>query len=135
MKYVYIVLQEIFYFRKIKTWLESSHLQVFIDINIQSRLEICHWWSCKIFSSCVNFFQKTTHFSAKFAQKYEIHSIIGTFILTFCLKLLKFYIFYVNFNKKGTYLRALLVCKIFGLKIGSFKMFDKFQVWSSQMCL
>ena len=93
-----------------------------------------------------NFFQKTTNFLAKFPYKFEIYSYIWSVDTHFFTKLLKFTYLCISFSTKKKdqghqwwHLRcfiaskkvaiyAFLVCKIFGPKIRSCEIFDKFQV-------
>ena len=71
-----------------------------------TRLEICrdrhNRQSCKFFFQLCKFFQKTTHFSAKFAQKYEIHLTIWKVYTHPYSKTIEILHFYDNFNQKGT---------------------------------
>ena len=79
-----------------------------------SRLKICHdWRSCKIFSSCANFFlENNAFFFAKFAQKYEILSFIWWVHTNFSPKLFRFYIFISISIKKRTNIIFIEICAI-----------------------
>ena len=125
--------------------------------NKTTRLEICHdrrdWRSCKIFSSCANFFPEKNAFFAKFTQKYEIHSFIWWVYKKNSPKLFRLYIFIsisikkrtnvifieicaISLLPKSVAIYAVLVCKIFCPKIQSCNFFDKFHVCTfHQICI
>ena len=115
---------------------------IFNGLHSDTRLEICRdrrdRQSCKNSSNCVYFSWKqrislqNLHINMKFTH------LFGKFAHPFLFQLLKFNIFisinhlYWNlaalFLAKLVLIYAFLVCKTFGTKIRSCKIFDKFQV-------
>ena len=111
------------------------------------RLEICRdrrdRRSCKIFPSCVNFSRKQRGSLSNLHRNMKFTQLFGNFT-HISFKTIEIIHIHFNFNKrdhqcshkrcfivaKKVALYALLVCKIFGPKIRSCKIFDKFQVWS-----
>ena len=109
------------------------------------RLEICRdrrdRRSCKIFPSCVNFSRKQRGSLSNLHRNMKFTQLFGDFT-HISFKTIEIMHIHFNFNKrdyqcshkrcfivaKKVVLYALLVCKIFGPKIRSCKIFDKFQV-------
>ena len=107
------------------------------------RLEICRdrrdRRSCKNSSNCVNFSWKQRIFLQNLHINMKFTHLFGKFAHPFLFQLLKFNIFisinHLYWNLAALFLAklvpiyAFLVCKTFGTKIRSCKIFDKFQVW------
>ena len=122
-----------------------ARLRIFLNA-CALRLEICRdrrdRWSCKIFPSCVNFSRKQRGSLSNLHRNMKFTQLFGNFI-HISFKTIEIIHIHFNFNKrdhqcshkrcfivaKKVALYALLVCKIFGPKIRSCKIFDKFQVW------
>ena len=116
---------------------------IFNGLHSDTRLEICRdrrdRQSCINSSNCVYFSWKqrislqNLHINMKFTH------LFGKFAHPFLFQLLKFNIFisinHLYWNLAALFLAklvpiyAFLVCKTFGTKIRSCKIFDKFQVW------
>ena len=104
-----------------------------------SRLEICHdrrnQPSCKFFSSCVNFSSKQHIPLQNLCQNINFTHLFGKITHTFThtfnkkrTKLIYIDIYAALLLAKIGAIFVFLLCKIFGQKIWSCKIFDKFQV-------
>ena len=119
-------------------------------LEFRPRLEICRdrrdRRSCKIFPSCVNFSGKQRVSLSNLHRNMKFTQLFGNFT-HISFKTIEIIHIHFNFNKrdhqcshkrcfivaKKVALYALLVCKIFGPKIRSCKIFDKFQVCSESL--
>ena len=107
--------------------------------NHLDRVEICHdrhdWWSCKIFFNFVNFSWKlrvslqNLHINMKFTHLFGefTHPFLQRY-WNFTFLIIHIEIYVVWLLAKLVPIYAFLVCKIFGPKIRSCKIFDKSHV-------
>ena len=107
------------------------------------RLEICRGrhdrQSCKNIYNCVNFSRKqhvslqNLHINIKFTHLFGefTHPFLQSYLnFTFSLQsIIHIEIYAVLWLAKSVTIYAFFVCKIFGTKIQSCKIFEEFQVW------